>query len=312
MFLEVLHLDEGLTGQAEFLEACSARGACVIEAKDEARTIRLWGWDADLMRVARKLPSRDGPTLAFLGSGDFHHVSAMLIERAASHAGEPFTVVHFDNHPDWVRRTHGMHCGSWVNRALTIPHVAKVITSGVCSKDLQHPEWKGANLDALKRGKLELFAYEQPPSAVSGDYGSGASFRQDGRRIHWSCISDMGLAEFTDLLLTRVQTATIYVTLDKDVLAASDAVTNWDQGKLRLDDLVSLIRALAAHHTIIGADVIGDYSPVDHAGGAWPFIKKWGETLIDHPRVRLEPTVIAERNEAANLRLLKAFAEVMS
>jgi arginase family enzyme len=311
MRLEVIHLDEGLTGQTAFLSACANREAKVIEVKDEARHIRLWGWDTDLKRVSSKLPGCDAPTLAFLGSGDFHHVSAMLIERAASHAGEPFTVIHLDNHPDWVRRTHGMHCGSWVNRALSIPEVAKVITAGVCSRDLQHPEWKGGNLDALRKGRLELFAYEQPPSSVSGDYGTGASFHQDGRRLHWSCISDMGLATFAAVLLSRVQTAAIYITLDKDVLVLDDAVTNWDQGKLHLDDIIGLIRALASRYEIIGADVVGDYSPVHHAGGAWPFVKKWGETLIDHPRVRFDRALIAARNETANLKLLDTFAEAM-
>jgi arginase family enzyme len=311
MRLEVIHLDEGLTGQPAFLAACAEREALVLDAKDEARRIRLWGRDDDLKRVSDRLPGLKSPTLAFLGSGDFHHVSAMLVERAADHTGEPFTVVHFDNHPDWVRRTHGMHCGSWVNRALAISEVAKVITAGVCSKDLQHPEWKGANLNALRSGRLELFAYEQQPSAVSGHYGGGASFHQKGNRIHWSCISDMGIAAFADVLLSRVQTAAIYITLDKDVLVLDDAVTNWDQGKLHLDDIIGLIRLLASNHAVIGADVIGDYSPVQYAGGPWPFVKKWGETLIDHPRVNVDSAVIAARNETANLRLLETFTEVM-
>ncbi|MBI4724311.1 MAG: arginase, partial [Rhodomicrobium sp.] len=104
MRLEIIHLDEGLTGQAAFLSACAGREAVTVEARDEARYIRLWGWETDLKRVSSKLPEYGGPTLSFFGSGDFHHVSAMLIERAASSAGRPFTVVHFDNHPDWVRR----------------------------------------------------------------------------------------------------------------------------------------------------------------------------------------------------------------
>ncbi len=284
----------------------------MVEAKDEARHIRLWGWDDDLSRVESKLPARNEPTLAFLGSGDFHHVTAMLLRRAAGHATKPFTVIHFDNHPDWVRFRGGMHCGSWVNRALAIPQVTKVITAGVCSRDLQHPEWKGANLDALRSGKLELFAYEQPPSAVSGNYGSGASFKQEGRRLHWRCISETGVAGFAEILLSRVAPGPIYITLDKDVLTTGEAVTNWDQGKMRLDDIIGLIRELGSRHEIIGADVIGDYSPIEYAGGVWPRIKKRGESFIDQPRVRLDPAAIAARNEAANLRLLETFSAVMA
>jgi arginase family enzyme len=312
MRLEVIHLDEALTHQTAFLDACAERGAKIIEAKDEAQNIRLWGWDPGLNRLAAKLPERKKPTLAFLGSGDFHHVTAMLLQRTAAQAEEPFTVIHFDNHPDWVRFRGGMHCGSWVNRALYIPEVTKVITAGVCSRDLQHPEWKGANLDALRSGKLDVFAYKQPPSAVSGIYGKGASFRQEGRRIHWTCISETGLAEFTRILLSRIPTAAIYITLDKDVLAGGEAVTNWDQGKMNLDDIIRLIREVALRHRIIGADVIGDYSPIQYAGGLWPIVKKRGESFIDQPRVRLAPEIIAAKNEVANLRLLQTFTEVMA
>jgi arginase family enzyme len=310
MRLEVIHLDDALTSQPRFLDACEKRGAVSVDIREEAKRIRLFGKTAELDRVSKALPPVDGPSLAFLGSGDFHHASAMLIERAAAYFREPFTVIHFDNHPDWVRFSGGMHCGSWVNRALSIPEVAKVITAGICSKDLQHPEWKGGNLAALRSGKLELFPYEQAPSSVRGQYGVGAGFRQHGSRIYWTCIGEMGLDAFADLLVSRVSTEAVYITLDKDVLVREDAVTNWDQGKLRLDDAMHLIRALAGKFSIFGADVIGDYSPVRYAGGPWRQVRKWGETLIDHPRVHLDASSIAATNEAANLRLLELFAGI--
>jgi len=50
---------------------------------------------------------------------------------------------------------------------------------------------------------------------------------------------------------------------------------------------------------------------VRYSGGPWSFIKKWGETLIDHRRTRLAPEEIAARNEAVNLRLLNVFADAM-
>src|SRR5260370_37183177 len=106
MLLEVIHLDEGLTGQPAFLAACAERDALVVEVKDEARRIRLWGRDDDLKRVSDRLPGMKSPTLAFLGSGDFHHVSAMLVERAADHPGDPVTVVHLSNNPARHGRTH--------------------------------------------------------------------------------------------------------------------------------------------------------------------------------------------------------------
>ncbi|ADP70259.1 hypothetical protein Rvan_0985 [Rhodomicrobium vannielii ATCC 17100] len=316
MRLELIHLDDAFVGQRAFLDACAERRAVSVDATADGPRVRLWGYDADLARLEAKLGASaggadGGPVLAFLGSGDFHHVSAMLIARAAATGSRPFTVVHFDNHPDWVRCSSGMHCGSWVNRALGIPNVAKIVTVGVCSKDLQHPEWKGGNLAALKEGRLELFPFAQAPSKVSGDYGAGASHRQEGGHVRWTCIEDIGLAAFGELLLSRIETADIYITLDKDALAPADAVTNWDQGKLSLDDVLRLIGRLAERHIIVGADVVGDYSAPAYAGGVWPYVRKWGESIIDHPRVALAASAVAATNEATNLRLLDAFTEAM-
>ena len=55
-------------------------------------------------------------TRAFLayGSGDFHHLSALLVRRIPT----PLTLVSFDNHPDWDIRPPRWCCGSWINRAL--------------------------------------------------------------------------------------------------------------------------------------------------------------------------------------------------
>src|SRR4051794_28889926 len=52
------------------------------------------------------------------GSGDFHHLSSVLAGRMR----EPFTLVSFDNHPDWDIRPPRWCCGTWINRALSSPH----------------------------------------------------------------------------------------------------------------------------------------------------------------------------------------------
>ena len=111
-----------------------------------------------------------------MGSGDFHHVSALLIGMLAEANAEPLTVIHFDNHPDWVHFDGGMHCGSWVNRALALPQVQRVITIGVCSHDLVWPEFKGANLrSAWRDGKIVLLPWQSP-----GAHFPRARYRQDG------------------------------------------------------------------------------------------------------------------------------------
>ena len=60
-----------------------------------------------------------------MGSGDFHHVSYLLIERLRR-LGRQIQVVVFDNHPDNMRYPFGIHCGSWVWHVSRLPFVERV------------------------------------------------------------------------------------------------------------------------------------------------------------------------------------------
>jgi hypothetical protein len=314
--LLLLHLDDALELQPDFVRACTLAGACHHVDKRGGSEIRLWGRQkmlSDLGRdISRSLPPRGrGPQLAFMGSGDFHHVTALLLDTALELRPVSTTLVHFDNHPDWVNFEGGMHCGSWINSALSNPRIDKVVTVGVCSSDLRNPERKGANLRWLREGKLELYPYEHPPSRVSAEYGSGASYRQDGRALYWKSISEVGEENFIDLILSRIGTEAVYFTIDKDVLGADDAVTNWDQGRMRLPYLMALISEIGSRHRVVGADVIGDYSVPSYAGGLKTRLLKQAEIFIDQPRLRQAADAVRNINSAANHALLEVLAESM-
>ncbi|NTE54625.1 arginase [Agrobacterium tumefaciens] len=316
MQLLLLHLDDALELQPDFVRACTLAGACHHVDKSSGKAIRLWGRQkmlAELGRdIARSLPPRSkGPQLAFIGSGDFHHVTALLLDAALERYPVSTTLVHFDNHPDWVNFEGGMHCGSWINSALSNANVAKVVTIGVCSSDLRNPERKGANLSWLRQGKLELYPYEHPPSRVKADYGNGASYRQDRGALHWNSISEIGEDNFIDRILSRISTEAVYFTIDKDVLAVDDAVTNWDQGRMRLPYLMALISEIGSRHHVIGADVIGDYSAPHYTGGLTTRLLKQAEIFIDQPRLRQAADVVRNINSAANHALLEVLAETM-
>src|SRR5260370_14679042 len=70
--------------------------------------------------------SDQGPSLTFLGSGDFHHVSLSLISRLQ----EPFNLLIIDNHPDWMRGVPFMHCGTWVYHAARLPLLGRIFHAG--------------------------------------------------------------------------------------------------------------------------------------------------------------------------------------
>ncbi|MVA22906.1 arginase [Agrobacterium vitis] len=316
MQLLLLHLDDALELQPEFMRSCKMAGAHELNEQQSGRAVRLWGRQAALDTLWRKLTQagRQGsaePRLCFMGSGDFHHVTSLLIDQALENRSERVTVIHIDNHPDWVHFDGGMHCGSWVNRTLANPQVDKVITIGVCSNDLETPERKGANLDLLASGRLELYPYMHPPSRVKASYGAGQSYRQHDRDLYWQTIAEIGEMNFIDRLLAGIETECVYITLDKDVLVQGDAVTNWDQGRMQMPYVLSIISAIGERYRIIGADVTGDYSRPDYSGTLWTRMLKKGEILIDQPRHTCSGPQICTINSAANLALLDVFGEQM-
>ncbi|MBB3384340.1 arginase [Rhizobium sp. BK312] len=316
MQLLLLHLDDALELQPDFVRACKFAGAYQYFGKNAGQQVRLWSKQGALDDLSREIVKNrpatgKTPQLCFMGSGDFHHITALLLDDALERQSSAATLIHFDNHPDWVKFDGGLHCGSWVNSALANPSIQKVITIGVCSHDLRSPERKGANLHWLGDGKLELYPYEHPPSRVLADYGNGASYRQEGGALHWKSIAEIGEENFIDHMLSRIRTEAVYVTIDKDVLAADDAVTNWDQGRMRLPYLLSLISEIGSRHRIIGADVIGDYSTPSYAGSLRMQFMKRAEIFIDQPRMRQGAETMRNINSAANHALLEVLAEYM-
>ncbi len=316
MQLSLLHLDDALDSQPDFIRACNHAGAQQIRVAKDASAIRLWAKQQALNNfreaLVKQLTSKKAESrLTFMGSGDFHHITTFLLASALDNQSGPITIVHFDNHPDWVKFENGMHCGSWINRALEHPQIEKIITLGVCSHDLRRPESKGANLTLLSQGLLELYPYDHAPSRVKRDYSSGASFEQKNGALRWKTIRSIGEQNFIDHLLSRIKTKSVYLTVDKDVLAREDAITNWDQGCMRMPYLLSLVKEIGNRHSIIGADVTGDYSIPRYSGNLWTRVSKRAEIFIDQPRSKPDQTRAVNVNSAANHALLEVLSEVM-
>jgi arginase family enzyme len=299
----ILQLDDALERQGMLTCMVREDGGQVLPARDLGPALRLWTSAATLAALRRRLDEIAAPAgegvMVFAGSGDFHHVTPLLIERAAAAAAEPLTVLHFDNHPDWVRHARGRHCGAWVGAAARLPGVAKVITIGVCSPDIGRKGARRGDLALIGEGRLDLYAWRAPDG--------GGEVALEGRS--WPTIEALGEAAFVARLAREIPTRALYVTIDKDVLAPDGAVTNWDQGQASIDFLVAAVRAAAAGRRVVGADVVGDWSAPVYGDGPVARVLKQGEALLDQPWSRPEPGAASALNEAANLRLLSLFAE---
>ena len=278
-----------------------------VDLRAEERPLRLWASRPCLRRLAARLaaltpPRGRGPLVTFYGSGDYHHLASILIASIA----EPVTVIHFDNHPDWVRVPATHNCGGWVNRALDLPQVERVITLGVCSDDLVLPQLKSGNLPALASKRLELHAWRAPPSRVWGSIGDGPGHRRVGQYLVWNCLADQDWSCFLDSLIARLPTEAVWVTIDKDVLRPAEATTNWDQGEMPLDALLGALGRLAACRRIAGIDICGEYSPPRFSGP----IKRVAAWL-DHPRAATALPDALARNDRTNRDLLETLGQIL-
>ena len=50
----------------------------------------------------------------------------------------------------------------------------------------------------------------------------------------------------------------VYISIDKDVLDPSSAITNWDQGSLTLSELEQLLAVVFRQEQVIGIDICGE------------------------------------------------------
>jgi uncharacterized protein len=179
--------------------------------------------------------------LAFLGSGDFHHVTFALIARMH----RPMQVVVLDNHPDNMRYPFGIHCGSWVSHVARLPFVSQVHVAGITSRDVEGLHALENRLQPLRSGKVAYWCVGRDLTTV--------------RRLGASAVQSFDSTRaMLDALRAAVSDEPVYLSIDKDVLAEDVVRTNWDQGVMRLEELEAAIATFRGR--IVASDVTGDVS----------------------------------------------------
>jgi hypothetical protein len=304
MRLRVIDLDGAVIDQPCLAALIEAGEAERVDARDLEQRLRILASRRAFRDLGERLGEgtvRGEPEVLFFGSGDFHHLTALFV---ALHA-EPLTIVHFDNHPDWVRYP-TINCGSWVNMALRSPHVAKVVTIGVCSDDLQNPEWKFANLPAMREGRLAVYPWRGAPTKLWGAPVSTPGATTGDGVLTWRNLADESWSDFLDELAESLPASALWITIDKDVLRPAEAVTNWDQGEMTLDHVIAALHRLAASFKIVGIDVCGDYSKPRLKDPLRAFLS-WS----DHPDLPPYGQDDLAMNDRTNARLIAAFRQVL-
>jgi len=231
------------------------------------------------------------PALSFLGSGDFHHVSLAMLRRVP----QPFNLLILDNHPDWMRGIPFLHCGTWLHHAAQLANVRTIYHVGG-NVDFDNRFRLLAPWQALRSGKIHVISgIRRFERGAWSEVAFPALRFQPNREA-----SPRRIDQLLHPLRAELARWPLYVSLDKDVLTAKDAVVNWDSGHLMLAEVENVLSAFvdAAHHQLVGMDIVGDWSPVHLYGLSRRLLH-----LTEHPRLKVTPHAAAQSNQATNLRL---------
>jgi hypothetical protein len=300
--IRILDFDHSVASQEKVISRFSPE---IIDLSGLGPSVRLWMNAADKAKIAEKIRGRKKNSLTFFGSGDFHHITHVLLEQFQ----EPLTLIVFDFHSDWDTRIPRFGCGAWVSRALEQKNILKCVLIGPSSEDLSWPNLQSGNLKALEAGRLEIYPYEHQPSFVFlKKVPESICLKKEGgflgAKIYWEELKGKDPAEFFSSLARRLPSRQVYVSLDKDCLKKEYSLTNWEEGRLSLDELLAILKAIKENLDIIGMDICGDYSPVHIKSKIKNFFSN-----LDHPKSfcargsgREE---INRLNEAANLKILE-------
>jgi hypothetical protein len=300
--VRILNFDNSLLRQKRLIERYRPD---IIDLTGIGSSCRLWANKKTAAAVNAALQPQAQHAVTFLGSGDFHHVSQLLVSRFA----EPLTLIVFDFHPDWDMLPPRLGCGSWVSRALELSTVSKVLLLGVSSDDISSPAIHTGNLQALKNDRLEIYPCGHKSTRVlfrEVPENSSLKVRRSGpaSEITWTELQGRDMEALMAGLLRRCPGRKAYISIDKDCLCSDYALSNWEEGRFILDELLGLLKVIQETMDIAGLDITGEYAePVKLSG-----IKELCSRL-DHPANYSARAASTEKidtiNEETNLRLLE-------
>ncbi|MBP1126697.1 MULTISPECIES: hypothetical protein [Pseudomonas] len=232
-----------------------------------------------------RMPDEHG--CVFTGSGDYHHLSHLLLKRLPTQ--QKFQLIICDNHPDNMRYPFGIHCGSWVYWASRLPQVEHVHVLGIGSQDIGLGHAWENHWSPLLKGKLTYWNVNVDTRWMNW-VGCGRGNRAFS---HADALMSAFLAQFDRAL-------PVYLSIDKDVLSPDVVNTNWDQGEFLEHHLAALIEVCQGR--IIGADITGDVSEYHYQSA----FKRWlsasdGQVALPPDQVR----IWQQQQNALNARLVR-------
>jgi hypothetical protein len=300
--IRILNFDDSVVKQQNLISRYKTE---IIDLKDLGPRARIWLDKKIKKEIKKRIDGLAKNSITFLGSGDFHQVSHLLINQF----DEPVCVILFDFHPDWDILPPHLGCGSWVTETLKNKNILKFILIGASSKDLSSPWIQTGNLSSLKGDRVEVYPYSHAPSfTFFKRIPENSSVKNEKglflNKIYWNELKGKDLMNQLLSILKRLPTPRVYLSIDKDCLRNEYALTNWEEGMLSLKELLGMLKLVMDHVDLIGLDIVGDYSQISVNGTLKKLI-----SYLDHPKdlktKYLSDALINEINERTNLNILK-------
>lgn len=176
-----------------------------------------------LLKLYTRIKNKKRTNMTFIGNGNYHYVTYLLLKDIK----QPFTLVLFDNHTDMMKPPCSdiISCGSWVRASLNnLTNLKKVVVIGP-------DEELTKTAEEFDRNRVVFFTKQDIDS------------RKD----------------ILSFLSREIITDKVYVSIDKDILSPEEVKTNWDQGSMKLKDLVMIVDKLQRKKEVFGVDVCGEY-----------------------------------------------------
>jgi hypothetical protein len=166
--------------------------------------------------LGRKKETKELPRIRLLDSGNYHYMSKLLLGLEK----EDLFLAVFDHHTDMQPPAllPVLSCGSWIRDAARAYQNIK----GICV--IGPPEASVRETEAMEH--VWFVTQEEL------DDGSGA-------------------AKIKEVFASHAGTFPVYLSVDKDILSKEELDTNWDQGNVRVDELLSLAKDCLAGRKVL-------------------------------------------------------------
>ncbi|MGC8862242.1 MAG: arginase family protein [Armatimonadota bacterium] len=300
MTVRILDLDGSVTSQVRLIEHIGT-GLDVVDLRDLGPAVRYLPSKKSACELESVLTSLEPAGLTFTGSGDFHHATASLLRGFE----EPLSLVVMDQHSDWIGAS-PCPCGSWLRDVLRLPNVVRVVVIGTEARSIQGWRIVHGPVGEILSGRVELYPFSARASRCPGRRRGEIACAVVQHNLIWTelCWRTIAEADWTtliDRIINGLPTPNVYLSIDKDCLVAEHAFTNWGNGSLTLDQVLEAVRMLAERKNLVGADITGDYSPIEVENRLMLAMAR-----KIHPRSGDPGPDDLRRNEETNLALLEA------